>query len=97
VKRDIRSFTRGLDSILALRPILHGYTEASGLDQTKNDYAGFSAQQVLPFIPEAVGVNADGFYAFSDRPVIAALVNSIKELNARIEELEAKRVSGRES
>lgn len=90
LKRDIRPFSRGLESILALDPILYGYTKDSGLDQTKNDYAGFSAQQVLPFIPEAIGLDSKGFYSFADRPVIAALVNAIKELNAKITRLEKK-------
>ena len=84
IKRDIRPFTHGLDAVLALRPILHGYTEASGLDQTKDDYAGFSAQNVQSVIPEAVGQNRDGMLTLSDRGIIAALVNAVKELSALV-------------
>jgi len=90
MKRNIRPFARGLSDILALKPILHGYTVASGLDQTRDDYAGFSAQQVQQFIPEAIGQNKDGMLSFSDRPILAALVNAIAELNAKLEELLSK-------
>jgi hypothetical protein len=84
IKSNIRPFSRGLTEILAINPILHGYTEESGLDQSRDDYAGFSAQQVQQIIPEAVGANADGMLSFSDRPVMAALVNAMKELNANL-------------
>ena len=84
IKSNIRPFSRGLVEILAINPILHGYTEESGLDQTRDDYAGFSAQQVQQIIPEAVGANSDGMLSFSDRPVMAALVNAMKELNANL-------------
>jgi hypothetical protein len=84
IKSNIRPFSRGLAEILAINPILHGYTEESGLDQTRDDYAGFSAQQVQQIIPEAIGENADGMLSFSDRPVMAALVNAMKELNANL-------------
>jgi hypothetical protein len=90
IKSNIRPFSRGLSDIIAINPILHGYTEESGLDQSRDDYAGFSAQQVQPLIPEAIGVNADGMLSFSDRPIIAALVNAVKELSARLAALESK-------
>lgn len=84
VKTSIRPYGRGLREILALEPILHGYTRESGLDQSRNDYAGFSAQNVRNHIPEAVGENENGTLSLSDRPILAALVNAIKELNARM-------------
>ena len=90
IKKNIRPFSRGLAEILAINPILHGYSTESGLDQSRDDYAGFSAQQVQPLIPEAIGVNGDGMLSFSDRPVMAALVNAVKELSARLAALEAK-------
>jgi hypothetical protein len=39
---------------------------------------------VQTIIPEAIGANADGMLSFSDRPVMAALVNAMKELNANL-------------
>jgi hypothetical protein len=90
IKKNIRPFSRGLSDIICINPILHGYTTESKLDQTRDDYAGFSAQQVQAFIPEAIGVNADGMLSFSDRPIMAALVNAVKELTERIAALESK-------
>lgn len=96
VKSDIRPFKRGLEEILGLRPILHGYTLESGLDQTKKDYAGFSAQQVRPLIPEAVHqkapseLDADPLLSFDDRPIVAALVNAVQELARRVAYLESR-------
>ena len=51
---------------------------------------GFYAQNVQSAIPEAVGSDNKGFLTLSDRPIIAASVNAIKELNAKNEALEAE-------
>ena len=64
MKSNIRPFTRGLSEILCIASepngvILYGYTLESGLDQTKSDYAGWSAQIVQKYIPEAVGKMPD--------------------------------------
>ena len=80
VKTNIRPFVRGLRDVLKLKPILHGYTVESGLDQTKDDYAGFSAQNVQSVMPEAVGRGGDGMLTLSDRAILAAVVNAIHEL-----------------
>ena len=59
-------------------------------------YVGFSAQNVQEHIPEAVGQNAHGYLTLSDRPLIAALVNSVKELKEENESLK-KRIMRLES
>jgi hypothetical protein len=87
-KRNIRAFSRSTEALLGLRPILHGYTPESGLDQSRDDYAGFSAQNVQRFIPEAVGQMQDGKLTLNDRPITAALVNAFQELSARLAKLE---------
>jgi hypothetical protein len=77
----IRPYTRGLADICALRPILHGYKAETGLDQSKSDYASFSAQNVRDVMPEAVGVMpGSGLLTVSDRAILAALVNAVQEL-----------------
>ena len=90
VKKNIRPWRAGLDQVLKLRPVLHGYRKDSGLDQTKNNYAGFIAQDVKRVLPEAVGQMSDGMLTLSDRPIIAALVNAVQTLAARIDALESK-------
>jgi hypothetical protein len=90
IKKDIRPFSRGLREVLGLKPILYGYTRDSGLDQTRNDYVGFTAQNVRAYIPEAVGRDSRGVLSLTDRPIIDALVNAVKEQQKQIEELKGQ-------
>ena len=56
-------------------------------------YAGFSAQNIQSVIPIATMAQKDtGYLSIQDRPIIAALVNSIKELEARIHALETTNI-----
>ncbi len=96
LKTNIEGWNRGLDAILALKPREFNWSEASGLDQSQK-YVGLIAQEVLEAIPEAVGTDPQGMHSLSDRPIMMALVNSVKELAAqnaalvaRIEVLEAR-------
>jgi hypothetical protein len=43
-------------------------------------YSGFSAQNIQLAIPEAVATSSNGFLTLSDRPIIATLVNAVKEM-----------------
>lgn len=96
LKNIIGNFNRGLYDILQLEPKIYNWKENSGLNpEDKN--VGFIAQEVLNIIPEAVGKTEKGLLTLSDRPIIATLVNAIKELkqeinmlNDRIKKLENK-------
>lgn len=82
--KDIKSsFTRGLAAIQAISPITYKWNEASGLEM-EHEYSGFSAQNVKEAIPEAVGLDGRGYLSLSDRPIVAALVNAIKEQQVQI-------------
>ncbi len=84
------NFSAGLNEVLQIKPILYHWNKSSQLD-TENMYAGFSAQNIQSVIPIAVMAQKDtGYLSIQDRPIIAALVNSIKELEARIKILELK-------
>ena len=84
------NFTAGLNEVLQIKPILYHWNESSQLD-TENMYAGFSAQNIQSVIPVAAMAHKEtGYLSLQDRPIIAALVNSIKELEARIKILELK-------
>ena len=85
----VGTFTAGLSELMGVNPILHKYNELSGLDM-ENTYAGFSAQNVMQFIPEAVGLDPRNYYTLSDRPIVAALVNAVKELQKEIDALKGK-------
>lgn len=81
------TFTPSIAVIRGITPILYKYNKESGLEM-ENTYAGFSAQNVMQYIPEAIGKDSAGYYTFNDRPVLAALVNCVKELQKEIEELQ---------
>jgi hypothetical protein len=86
----INEFERGLDAILGLRPVRFHWNERSTLRRDVA-YTGFIAQEVEPLIPEAVHYDQkEDRYSLEERPIIAALVNAIKELNERIKILESK-------
>jgi hypothetical protein len=95
LKDILTPFTRGLDAITRINPIRYRWNNESQMGDDNEIYAGFSAQDVQRAIPEAVAVVPDrghphaGMLSLQDRPIIAALVNAIKELNERIEQLEA--------
>lgn len=96
VKDILGTFDTGLDAIMHLRPIRYHYKEASGLD-TISTYAGFSAQNVMTVIPEAVGRStAPGSMtgeclSLSVNPIIAALVNATQAHERRLASLERER------
>ncbi len=73
------SFGRGLADLEKLSPIVYKWKAETGFDATTT-YAGFSAQNVQLAIPEAVGEGKDGFLTLQDRPILAAIVNAIKEI-----------------
>jgi len=86
LKKDITPFTRGLKDLLPVKPITYRWKD----DQTTYPWSGFSAQQVAESIPEASPEMPDGMLDFHYQAVLAVAVNAIKELNARIVELERK-------
>ncbi|MDD5165138.1 MAG: tail fiber domain-containing protein [Candidatus Pacebacteria bacterium] len=85
--KDIKGyFTTGLDAILSLKPISFNWKPETGLD-TVNTYTGFSAQNVQTAIPEAVSVDKHGNLTLQDRPILATLVNAVKELNLKVKDM----------
>ncbi len=88
--KDIKGeFRRGLKDLRGIAPILHKWKKSSG-NETNGIYAGFSAQNVQKTIPEAVGTmnNAEKHLTLNDRPILAAVVNAINEIDRRLEKLE---------
>ncbi|MBI2030205.1 tail fiber domain-containing protein [Candidatus Kaiserbacteria bacterium] len=85
-------FTRGLDAINAISPVLYKWRPETGFD-TQSTYAGFFAQNVQTAIPEAVSPDSRGYLTLADRPIVAALVNAIKELSQQMGDLAARVVT----
>lgn len=87
-KRDVKDSLRGLEEILKLRPI--SYTRLPRTDHQpppERREIGFSAQDLQSIIPEAV-VAIDDELAITTTAIIAALVNSVKELEERLTQVE---------
>jgi hypothetical protein len=72
------NYNKGLTELLNINPIVYHWNKLSGND-TIQTYAGFSAQNIKESIPEAVGTDPRGYLTLSDRPILAATVNAIKE------------------
>jgi hypothetical protein len=93
-KADFNVVPHGLDFVTKINPIAFRYK--TGRDSTETDGPvryGFSAQEVLALegdTPVIVDAENPETLRFNDQSLIAVLVNAIKELTARVKELEAK-------
>ena len=81
LKNIVGDFTPGLTEIEGLTPINYYWNATSGLDMT-TEYSGFSAQNVQEYIPTAVATNSRGYLTLDERPIIAALVNAVKQIGS---------------
>jgi len=88
------NYTKGLNEILQLNPILFNYKNSGERTFEKevldSEFAGFIAQEVQPHFPEAIGTDDDGFLNFNIHPIMIASINAFKELNNKYEELKNK-------
>ncbi len=97
LKKNMKPFDEGLDMILDIEPISFQYNGKAGIKDTKTTYIGVSAQQmrkVAPFMvqsrtyQELGSEEKEDFLEFDPSALDFLLINSIKELNKRIEVLE---------
>lgn len=82
--KDIRgSYEKGLDAVLALEPIRFSYKSGA-----KDELVGVSAQKVRETqLASMVRTQEDGYLAVDNSELIYTLVNAVKELNQKIEDL----------
>jgi hypothetical protein len=96
-KENVVRATAGLAEILELKPIRYTRIKRARGDETDDHripQVGFSAQQIRPFIPEAVRALPDSdkpddpepLLAVADGPIVAALVNAFRELHDLLNE-----------
>jgi hypothetical protein len=76
-------FKAGLAELMKIDPIVFKWREDSGME-TAHEYVGFGAHNVQESMPEAVGQTPDGYLTLSDRALLAACVNAIKDLSERM-------------
>lgn len=89
LKNVVGPFKSGLANLLKIDPISYRWKPESGME-TRDTYHGFSAQNLKSAIPEIVFQGKNGTYSFEDRGVLAALVNAIKELSKKLDDLTAR-------
>jgi len=86
-KKNIQPLSYGLDEVLEISPIRFDYDFEESNDSKR---IGFSAQEVQAIVPEAVFASEDGKLSLSATELIPMLINAIKELNTKVEALEAQ-------
>jgi len=98
IKTETGEYTKGLDAVLSLRPVTYRYNGKAGMVDDGEDKISIIAQEAVNAFPECVGsymtmLNEDDdeeteVLNWNGHALTFALVNSIKELTARLEALE---------
>ena len=96
IKQDIADYTSGLDAVMALRPRTYRFKPETGRD-TSITHMGLIAQECEQVMPEMVShgagevgeIKCADLRTLDSGPLLYALVNAVKELAGRVQELEA--------
>jgi hypothetical protein len=97
--KNAQPYEGGLAIIEGITPVRYTWNDKGQLQTGlfgNREYVGFLAQDVQKAIPEAITAtekSKDGtedYLSFDDRPIIAALVNAVKELKAELYALKAR-------
>ncbi len=84
-------FTAGLATIAKIEPLHYRFKPGNALHIPSDAvHVGVSAQALQAALPEAVTQRSDGYLGVSQEPVVWALVNAVKELQAENEALKAR-------
>jgi len=86
-KKNVQPLEYGLSELCSLAPVRFDYVEEKSEASAR---IGFIAQQVKGTIPEAISGNEEDRLFLSQTEIIPVLVSAIKELNAKVESLEAR-------
>lgn len=98
LKRDVEPFREGLSTIQKVNPIRFKFNGKGSMMADGVPWVSIDAQAHADIIPDCINTfegELDGektqLYNFSPQPLVMALVNAVKELAARIEQLESRR------
>lgn len=83
LKKDIEDYTEGLREILSIRPRTYKY-----LNSPDKERVGIVADEMVQAMPRCIVRNNEGGEMLNLDPVVWALVNTAKELHARLSRLE---------
>jgi len=90
LKQNINPYSAGLAEVLEISPIRYQYNSLSGYD-TEKEYVGVIAQElqnVAPYMVSDFELNGENYLQVDNSAMIYMLINSIKEQQAQIEELQ---------
>lgn len=103
VKTVIREFTKGLETICGLRPVVYKYNGLAGFKDIESENISIIADEAKNFLPEDVGtykaklhpndVEETELLNWKGHAVIFALINSVKELKNQLDELKQQLVN----
>jgi hypothetical protein len=89
LKDNIRPIESALFKVQQINGVTFDWNEKSSkIQQDKGHDVGLIAQEVEKVLPEVVVLRPDGIMAIQYEKVVPLLVESIKELTKRVEELE---------
>ena len=89
LKDNIRPIENALFKVNQIRGVEFDWNEKSHeIQQQKGHDVGLIAQEVEKILPEVIQIREDGIKAIAYEKVVPLLVQSIKELTKRVEELE---------
>ena len=89
LKDNIRPIESAIFKVQQINGVTFDWNEKSTkLQQQKGHDVGLIAQEVEKVLPEVVEIREDGIMAIQYEKVVPLLVESIKELTKRVEELE---------
>jgi hypothetical protein len=89
VKEAVEPYRAGLRELLSLNPVSYRYIPGKSPFAIEGQtYYGLVAQEVEPVLPEMVGRTDDGLATVAPGHLVLVLVSAVKELEARLAQLE---------
>jgi hypothetical protein len=82
LKNILGDFTSGLEALTQIAPKRFTYKTTSSDPVETFVHAGFIAQNVMGVIPQASALQHDGYFSLDTTAILAAAVNSIKQLKS---------------
>lgn len=83
IKTDLVPIPNALDKVNHIT----GYTYKRLDMENSTRYAGVVAQELLPILPEVVHQNSEGLFSVAYGNMVALLIEAIKELSAKVDQL----------
>lgn len=98
IKKNITSFTDGLDLLKQINPVWFQYNGSAGIETGEKKFVGIIAQEMQKIAPYTIGTfthqdslgNKTEYLDYDANAVTYILINSVKEQQEVIEEKEAK-------